>query len=68
MVTGSTSNTVRHVAIIGLVAMALALAGCGRKGKMELPPDVKVDQPRSMPAGAAPEKVPDNPFPLDGLL
>lgn len=55
--------------MIGLVAAALALGGCGRKGGLELPPDAKVEgQPTSMSAGTAPDKVPDNPFILDGLL
>ena len=58
-----------RAAVIGLVAAALALAGCGRKGNLELPPDASVEgQPRSMPAAKAPDKVPDNPFILDGLL
>jgi len=54
---------------IGLVAAALALAGCGRKGSLELPPDASVEgQPNSMPAAKAPAKVPERSFVLDGLL
>jgi predicted small lipoprotein YifL len=57
------------VVVIGLVAAALALAGCGRRGPLELPPDASVEgQPKSMPAGRAPEKVPERSFVLDGIL
>jgi len=51
------------------VAAALALAACGRKGNLELPPDASIkDQPKTMQAGKAPEKVPEKSFVLDGLL
>jgi len=69
IVTGYTTIRIRHAAVIGLVAAALALAACGRKGNLELPPDASVEgQPKAMPAGTAPDKVPERSFVLDGLL
>jgi predicted small lipoprotein YifL len=51
------------------VAAALALAACGRKGNLELPPDASVEgQRETMSAGTAPDKVPERSFVLDGLL
>ena len=55
--------------MVGLLAAALALGACGRKGDLELPPDASFEgQPKTMPAAKAPDKVPDKPFILDGLL
>lgn len=67
--TGITTIRTRHAALVALVAAALALAACGRKGNLELPPDASIkDQPKTMQAGKAPEKVPEKSFVLDGLL
>jgi predicted small lipoprotein YifL len=41
-----------RVATLGAVALALGLAGCGRKGPLDLPPSASVAEP----AAAAPEK------------
>jgi len=69
IVTGYTTIGIRHAAVIGLVAAALALAACGRKGNLELPPDASIEgQPKAMPAAKAPDKVPERSFVLDGLL
>lgn len=52
-----------------LLALSLALAGCGRKGALEPPPNASVEgQPKGLAAGTAPAKVPDRPFVLDRLL
>lgn len=68
-VTANRTTRAGRVAAIGLVAVALVLAGCGRKGNLELPPDASIkDQPKAMPAGKAPAKVPEKSFVLDGLL
>ncbi len=69
IVTEKRTGIAGRAAVIGLVAAALALGACGRKGNLELPPDASVaGQPKSMPAAKAPDKVPDKPFVLDGLL
>ena len=69
IVTGYTTIRIRHAAVIGLVAAALALAACGRKGNLELPPNASVEgQPEAMSAAEAPDKVPERSFVLDGLL
>jgi predicted small lipoprotein YifL len=69
IVTRKTTKRKRHAALIGLVAAALALAACGRKGNLELPPDASVEgQRETMSAGTAPDKVPERSFVLDGLL
>jgi len=67
-----------HVRVIGtaalLAAMALALAGCGVRGALELPPDQKeqakatatADSGQGKSEGGAPK--PHKGFILDGLL
>jgi predicted small lipoprotein YifL len=34
-----------HIAVIGVLAAAFALAGCGRKGPLDPPPGAAVSQP-----------------------
>jgi len=63
--------------VIVLIVLALALAGCGRRGGLELPPEAK-PHPAAKPAEAPlpPEpkrafqkkKGPERPFILDGLI
>ena len=40
-----------HIALIGVLAAAFALTGCGRKGPLDLPPGAAGAQP-AKPAGA----------------
>lgn len=40
---------VARVAVLGVIA-ALALAGCGRKSALELPPSASISQPGPAPA------------------
>jgi predicted small lipoprotein YifL len=63
--------------VIVLIVLALALAGCGRRGGLELPPEAK---PATLEKPAEPlnppepkrafqkKKVPERPFILDGLI
>jgi predicted small lipoprotein YifL len=64
-----TGNLLKVLPMAAVLAVALALAGCGRKGPLEAPPDAKVEgQPKTLPAGTAPPKVPERRFVLDRLL
>ena len=63
--------------VIVLIVLALALAGCGRRGGLELPPDAKpatVEKPAETVTPREPKrafqkkKVPEKPFILDGLI
>lgn len=53
----------RHVFILGAAVAALAVAGCGRKGPLELPPSAstpastaqqQLQQPGALPSGSLP--------------
>ena len=53
----------RHVFILGAAVAALAVAGCGRKGPLELPPSASTpastaqqqpQQPGALPSGSLP--------------
>jgi predicted small lipoprotein YifL len=35
-----------RLAVLGALAAALALAGCGRRGPLELPPSAAIDSPQ----------------------
>lgn len=52
-----------------LLAAAVGLSACGRKGALEAPPyaAVKTDEAGAKPDAAGPQK-PDKPFILDPLL
>lgn len=55
-----------RIAIFALIASAIALSACGRKGPLEAPtgavnPPPQTGQPQSAP-------VEDKPFVLDGLI
>ncbi len=59
-----------RAALIGLLAAAVGLSGCGRKGALEAPPGMAMKAATAgdvPPADAAPKK-PDKPFLLDPLL
>ena len=55
--------------VIGLIAAAIGLSGCGRKGALEPPPGMamKAATAGDVPPAEAPKK-PDKPFLLDPLL
>jgi predicted small lipoprotein YifL len=38
-------SRIAHIAVIGVLAAAFALAGCGRKGPLDPPPGVATSQP-----------------------
>jgi len=53
----------RHIFILGAAVAALAVAGCGRKGPLELPPSAstpastaqqQLQQPGALPSGSLP--------------
>jgi predicted small lipoprotein YifL len=50
------SRPISGLAIVGVIALCLALAGCGRKGGLDLPPNAAVEQPA--PAAAVPGQAP----------
>ena len=55
-------------AVILVLAAALALSGCGRKGKLEPPPEQQLTKgPEGKTRDPGPEK-PHKPFVLDPLL
>lgn len=61
--------TMRHLtaAVLGL-ALLTALAGCGRKGDLELPPGAdtaKAEPAETAPAATPPEELPIDLQPLD---
>jgi predicted small lipoprotein YifL len=53
-VPGLNERIVVRLAIIGVLAATLGLAGCGRKGPLELPPSAAASQPGA--AGKAAQK------------
>lgn len=56
----------RPVAILlAMVAMAVALSACGRRGALEPPPSAAV---KAKDGSNAPAKERDRPFILDGLI
>ena len=56
--------------VIGLLAAAIGLSGCGRKGALEAPPGMamKAATAGEVPAEGAAAKKPNKPFFLDKLL
>ena len=48
-----------RIAVIGALVAALGLAGCGRKGGLDLPPGATAAAEQSAPPGAAPPASPD---------
>jgi predicted small lipoprotein YifL len=44
---------------LGILALALALSGCGRKGPLDLPPSAAINQPPGTAAAEAPAVGPD---------
>lgn len=61
------SRLVARMAAIGVLALALGLAACGRKGGLELPPSAAIDQPPTAQSGAAPDQAPgQSGFSTDG--
>lgn len=64
VVTTMLRPTRRAIAMATLIAAGLALAGCGRKGDLDVPgaPPVKQSDPK------AKAKVPERPFFLDPIL
>lgn len=72
---------VRHIVLAGLLAAAVGLSGCGRRGPLEPPPSAAVTAPApgatARPETAARDEEPDEPAsiprstrssPLDFLL
>jgi len=47
----SSCQTITRIAVIGALVAALGLAGCGRKGGLDPPPDASIAEPT---AGAQP--------------
>jgi predicted small lipoprotein YifL len=39
-----------HLALIGMMGVALALSACGRKGGLDLPPSASIAEPAPAPA------------------
>lgn len=56
--------------VVVVVMAASALAGCGRRGSLEPPPDAAASRDPSIPMGKTPKghDVPDRDFFLDPLL
>ena len=52
----TTSSASSRWAALVLIAVALALAGCGRKGMLDLPPNTPVQPNAAAEADAAPVK------------
>jgi predicted small lipoprotein YifL len=50
-VTRRTDPRFYRLAVIGALAAALALAGCGRKGVLDPPPSASIAEPAQPPAG-----------------
>jgi predicted small lipoprotein YifL len=61
-VTRTADRIVIHLAAIGALALALGLAGCGRKGPLDLPPSAVAAEP----VEAAPAPGPAGLSPLSG--
>ena len=68
---------VRALTVIGVVLVSLALAGCGRKAALDLPPSAAVPaaesetkslSPIAKPAKPQPRVVPNRSLPIDILL
>jgi predicted small lipoprotein YifL len=72
---------IRSAALLTIFLVALCLAGCGRKGSLDLPPsaaaapaavkdepDTKAISPISKPAKPKPRVVPKRDLPIDILL
>jgi predicted small lipoprotein YifL len=51
-------RSVRHLPLVVLGILVLGLAGCGRKGPLDLPPSAAINQPPGT-AAAAPAADPD---------
>jgi predicted small lipoprotein YifL len=50
---------IARLAVLGALAAALTVAGCGRKGPLDAPPSAAIDAPASAaPAAAAGTQVP----------
>jgi predicted small lipoprotein YifL len=76
----SPAARLRLVALAGLLGVGLALAGCGRRGALEPPPDPSAEaqtdetpanpthRPKSGKSAKTPIVVPNEPFILDPLL
>jgi predicted small lipoprotein YifL len=47
-------RAVRSLPLIALAVVALALAGCGRKGPLDLPPSAAINQPPGTATAEAP--------------
>jgi predicted small lipoprotein YifL len=64
--------TFSRLALIGVLAAALGLAACGRKGPLDLPPAASAagEQPAVNIETARPQttQVPNKPLPIDVLL
>jgi predicted small lipoprotein YifL len=53
-VTGHVSRLItRSAALAILLAMALGLAGCGRKGGLDMPPSASITEPGAAPSNQA---------------
>lgn len=48
--------------------LAVALAGCGYRGPLEPPPEVKQESGAKKTAPLRSNKTPDKPFVLDGVI
>lgn len=77
MVPAMQSRRARALPFIGLIMVALSLAGCGRKSGLDLPPSAaapaaetesKSLSPLAKPAKPQPRVVPDRRLPIDFLL
>ncbi|MEZ5841617.1 MAG: lipoprotein [Hyphomicrobiales bacterium] len=60
-------TTKRTAALIALIAVALAVSACGRRGPLEGPPGKEVYDPGKAEDRLTKDK-PDKPFVLDSLL
>jgi len=58
---------ISRLAVLGVLAAALTVAGCGRKGPLDAPPSAAIDAPASPgPAAAAPAPVVAGSLPVYG--
>jgi predicted small lipoprotein YifL len=53
-------RAVRSLPLIALAVISLALAGCGRKGPLDLPPSAAINQPPGTAAAEAPAHDPED--------
>ncbi|HOV03619.1 MAG TPA: lipoprotein [Hyphomicrobiales bacterium] len=60
-------TTKRTAALIALLAVALAVSACGRRGALEAPPGKEIYNPGTPDKRLSTEK-PEKPFVLDPLL